>query len=112
MTTPKPLAAEELATSRPRFHNFRWHHGPRRWKRELQLCRFYFERGKVADGHGGTDNKISLKVLWGPRDLWVGVYWDTERLGSSISHFRLYLCLVPCLPIRIHFMRSWGGYFK
>ncbi len=103
MTTPP--AADIEAIRKPTLHNFRWHHGPRRWKRELQLCRFYFERGKA--GHGGSDNGISIKVIWEPRDLWIGLYWDAAR-----DHFKLYLCVLPCLPIRIHFKRIWGGFYR
>lgn len=87
------------------LNNFRWHHGPRRYKREFQLCRFYYERGKVVAG--GCDNGISLKVIWEPRDLWVGLYWDVT--SDSLKFF---LCIIPCLPIRIHFKRTWGGYYR
>jgi hypothetical protein len=48
------------------------------------------------------------------RDLWVGVYWTHEshlvdpRLRSSHDRrheFRVYVCLLPCLPIR--FTWTW-----
>jgi hypothetical protein len=37
-------------------------------------------------------------LLWEPRDLWVGVYLDPQAQGM-----RVYVCLLPCLPVRI----SW-----
>ena len=82
----------------------RWHHGPRVYGNELQLFRLYFERGK-------TDNKISAKVLWEPRDLWIGVYWDRSRLGDALQSVKVFICIIPCLPFRLHWKRSWGGRF-
>lgn len=35
-----------------------------------------------------------VRLMWDPRDLWVGVYRDTSRR-------RTYVCLVPCLAIVI-----------
>lgn len=35
-----------------------------------------------------------VRVLWEPRDLWLGVYRDTAKR-------RLYICVLPCLPIVI-----------
>jgi hypothetical protein len=35
---------------------------------------------------------MRLRVKFEPRDLWLGVFVDTDRR-------RLYVCLVPCLPI-------------
>ena len=87
----------------------RWGHGPRMYGNELQLFRLYFERGRV--GQGGTDNKISAKIVWEPRDLWLGIYWDTSRLGNVLESVKIYLCVVPCLPLRLHWKRAWGGLF-
>lgn len=36
--------------------------------------------------------RLSIRLKWEPRDLWVGLFVDTEK-------GRLYVCLVPCLPI-------------
>jgi hypothetical protein len=35
---------------------------------------------------------MTVRVKFEPRDLWLGVFIDTERR-------RLYICLVPCFPI-------------
>jgi hypothetical protein len=42
---------------------------------------------------------VQFSLLWEPRDLWRGLYWD----GTADGSYRVYLCLVPCLPIRIMF---------
>lgn len=35
-----------------------------------------------------------VRLLWEPRDLWLGAYRDT-------ANRRLYVCVLPCLPIVI-----------
>lgn len=35
-----------------------------------------------------------VRLMWEPRDLWLGAYRDTARC-------RLYVCLLPCLPVVI-----------
>lgn len=51
---------------------------------------------------------MKVRLLFEPRDLWVGVYWDREDIGSANGLFgcdwRVYICVVPMLPIRI----SWS----
>ena len=43
----------------------------------------------------------SVRVLWEPRDLWIGIYWNHERHNGFITEtLDIYVCLVPCLPIR------------
>lgn len=74
---------------------------------EIAAHRFYWNRGNVGDGNGYS-TKVSVKLLWEPRDLWIGAYWT--RNGSD--HLFVYLCLLPTLPIRFHWARSWGGRFK
>lgn len=37
------------------------------------------------------------------RDLWVGVFWDFDRLGRMWT-LTVYVCLIPCLPLRL----TWG----
>lgn len=47
---------------------------------------------------------------WEPRDAWVGFYWNVDKVKRYSERSRrwnddrrmnLYVCLVPCLPIRI-----------
>jgi hypothetical protein len=42
---------------------------------------------------------------WKPCDAWIGAYWSRE-LTQVAKHerseiFTLYICLVPCFPIRL-----------
>jgi hypothetical protein len=40
----------------------------------------------------GKPLRVRARLVWEPRDLWLGVYRDPTR-------HRVYVCLVPCLPI-------------
>ena len=83
---------------RPR--RFAIRHGVRLCGRELQLFRIFWRRP-------GYQVKLSAKILLEPRDLWVGAYWTTdERWKTSRIVF---VCIVPCLPLRLHYKRSAGG---
>jgi hypothetical protein len=44
--------------------------------------------------------RYALALLFEPRDLWIGIYWRTGREGPRRT-LTLYLCLLPCLPIRL-----------
>jgi hypothetical protein len=41
-----------------------------------------------------TLGEATVRLLWEPRDLWLGVYRDPTKR-------RTYICLLPCLPIVI-----------
>lgn len=57
--------------------------------------------------------RTTLRLLFEPRDFWVGVFWNRSTveivdpeaamaLGARRARFLLvYVCLVPCLPIAI-----------
>lgn len=51
-------------------------------------------------GAGRGDAGVSVRVLFEPRDLWLGVYWD-RRPGALV----VYVCVLPMLPIRIEVRR-------
>lgn len=64
-----------------------------------------WNRGKVGDGKGYS-NEVSVAFGFEPRDIWVGLYWTTEHGGWIV-----YLCLIPCFPLRLHRKWSYGGIF-
>jgi hypothetical protein len=41
---------------------------------------------------------VSVRVLWEPRDLWIGIYWT-----RSAQRLLIYVCVLPCLPILFSF---------
>lgn len=47
----------------------------------------------------------SLNVIFEPRDLWIGVYWNpVESLMGNWIALDVYVCIVPCLPVVL----TWG----
>jgi hypothetical protein len=45
-----------------------------------------------------------------PRDLWIGVYWDRPSpldmgWGFELRTLFIYVCLIPCLPLKITLSR-------
>jgi len=69
--------------------------------------------GRMFCGEPGWSFHVDIE--WQPRDLWVGAYFEREQThiadgytpqGRVITHLetthvRLWLCLIPCVPIRI-----------
>ena len=45
--------------------------------------------------------------LWEPRDLWVGIYWTPYR-EATYPGLKLYLCLIPTLPICLEIWPTTG----
>jgi hypothetical protein len=52
----------------------------------------------------GHRRPVAVALLWEWRDVWVGAYFDPQDFGTVVR-WRLYLCLVPCLPVRVEFWR-------
>ena len=48
---------------------------------------------------------MSIRCLFEPRDLWVGVYWNFVR-DDWKRQLDVYICVVPMLPVRLRF--QWG----
>lgn len=46
----------------------------------------------------------TFEIKFEPRDLWVGVYWRSERKLTPFLHVWIYICIVPMLPIVIKFL--------
>lgn len=74
-----------------------------RKERRLVLTRVYWNWGTPGDGKG-VSCKVSVSLCWKWQDLWIGLCLKPELWG-----FIAYLCLLPCLPIRVHLKRAYGG---
>lgn len=70
----------------------------------------------VVRGVRGSEgiSAMKLSVMFEPRDLWIGLYWDRRKVGKRIEHdsclgrvwvdtFRLYLyfCIIPTLVLKV-----------
>jgi hypothetical protein len=62
-----------------------------------------WDKGTVGDGDGYS-NQVSVSFGFAWYDLWLGAYLKPETFGWII-----FVCLVPCLPIRIHWQWSYAG---
>jgi hypothetical protein len=72
-------------------------------ERRLVLTRVYWNRGTPGDGKGYSA-KVSLSLCWSWRRPYVGLHVQRERYG-----WIAWLCLLPCVPLRVHLLRSYGG---
>ncbi len=48
-------------------------------------------------------NVAFLRLLFEPRDLWIGIYWDRGINGSGIKgdFITLYITIIPTLVIKL-----------
>lgn len=60
---------------------------------------------------------MNIKLLFEPRDLWIGLYWTVKWSGWDRKLF-LYFCLIPTLPLLVSIsLKPWvytsdGGVFE
>lgn len=87
--------------------NFKIQWKPNLISKENRICltRICWNHGIVGDGVGYS-RKISISICWKLQDFWVGAFWLR-------GHYELFtwICFIPCVPIRIHSMTSYGGSF-
>ena len=81
-----------------RLWSFLFHTG-----RRLYWLRMERMRGPSNGGRTPL-HSFSACTIWEPRDLWIGLYWVKESEGLI-----LFLCLLPCLPLRLHFKKKFGA---
>jgi hypothetical protein len=49
---------------------------------------------------------MNIRLLFEPRDVWVGVFWTRLRFyDPPRRRWDVYVCLVPMLPIRFRWWR-------
>lgn len=63
-----------------------------------------WNRGRIGDG--GYSSRLSVRLGFEPRDCWVGVHWK-----SGVQERWVWVCLIPCVALRFHYRRSYGGTF-
>lgn len=50
--------------------------------------------------------KWTVKIKWEPRDIWIGVFNDMRVTD------RIYICIIPCLPIIFESNRYWDTSYE
>ncbi len=60
---------------------------------------------RVLVGHDEMPRqRFTARLLWEPRDLWMGVFWNRVHAGGPADRFLfVYVCVIPCLPVAL----SW-----
>lgn len=76
-----------------------------RQERRICLTRIRWDRGVVGDGMGYS-SKLSVSLCWKWQGLWIGLF-----IKSRVYGWYAWVCLLPCLPIRFSYQRSYGGVF-
>lgn len=46
---------------------------------------------------------LTIDLLWEARDIWIGLYWDRYNVPDRRACLVVYVCLLPCLPLRLRF---------
>lgn len=42
-----------------------------------------------------------IRAFFEPKDVWIGVYVHGEYWEAGDRRWRVYICLLPCLPIMV-----------
>lgn len=51
---------------------------------------------------------MTITVKFEPRDIWIGAYWlYSKSVESTYRSLRIWICLLPMLPIRLWFEWGW-----
>lgn len=56
-----------------------------------------------------ASHKLSVSLCWKWQDLWVGAFWQGAKFPEAGDRYTLWICLIPCLPIRIKLIQTFGG---
>jgi hypothetical protein len=97
-----------------RFKNvWRWSRSERR----LRLFRIMWERDggpglATLGGREGYDVKLSFAIERKFQDSWVGLFWKSHVCYKRLNNYELWICVIPWFPIRVHYLRSYGGRFS
>ena len=60
---------------------------------------------------------MKVKLLFRPRDIWVGLVWYTEPCwnlteDSPELEYNIYISLIPCLSLRLRFYKTTAKHDK
>ncbi len=106
-TTQEQREAQAVAQAQEAFPKYRWIGTLSTKEKRLRLFLFCWLRG-FGPGWGAPDHynaALSIGIEWKLADLWLGVFWKGGR-----DEWWVWVCLLPCLPIRFHYRRSYGGW--
>ena len=63
--------------------------------------------GKQIQFYRGWNKRIS--ILFEPRDLWIGVYWDRHVSKCPGWNVVFFVCIVPMFPIKVEWGQELAG---
>jgi len=80
-----------------------------RWSKAeslLRICRFMKKHGEGPFvGGDNFDAKLSFAIEIKLADFWIGCFWKKAQ-----NDLWIWICLIPCFPIRVHYQKSYGGW--
>lgn len=51
---------------------------------------------------------MNVEIKVNLHDVWIGAYWTLSKsVESPYRDLKVYVCLIPCLPIRFRFEWGW-----
>lgn len=106
-TTQEQNEAASVESARKHFPKWRWIGTWSRREKRLRLLKFSWLRG-LGPGWGAPGHynaALSIGVEWKLADLWLGIFWKGARDDREV-----WVCLLPCIPIRFHYQRAYGGW--
>ena len=80
-------------------------------KSENRICltRIRWEHGIMGVAGDGYSAKLSISVCFVPQDMWIGLFWKGAKFPSATERFCAWFALIPCFPVRVKLIKSWGG---
>lgn len=60
---------------------------------------------RVLIGRGAVPRRFAANLLWEPRDIWVGVFWNRAEIKGD-RFLYVYISLVPCFPLSLVWRRA------
>lgn len=106
-TQDEQQEAARIAEAKKFFPKWKWIGVLSKSESRLRLVRIAWIGG-FGPGWGAPDHynaALSVGIEWKWQDLWVGAFPKGDR-----DEWVLWVCLLPCLPIRFHYRRAYGGW--